>query len=249
MLEYVVLKHFKIFTNYDILTIEELHMKSIKAITTELNTSSRTLRYYEEIGLIKSKKVNNQRFYDEEEINKIKIIISLRKINLSLSEIKELLKNFNEETFNKVLKDKITNYQNIILQNTKELYVLNQVQKMVKDGVIINEAINEQLNTVINQDIIRVKIIDEFVQSALKNDYEYLKSLVHEKVDIIKLLSLFELIKLLNNKDYKYQILNYLNYFNNHILLKLELDKTYIIRFVFDYNNIIIGIWLDAINF
>ena len=121
-------------------------MKSIKAITTELNTSSRTLRYYEEIGLIKSNKVNNQRFYDEEEINKIKIIINLRKINLSLSEIKELLKNFNEETFNKVLKDKITNYQNIILQNTKELYVLNQVQKMVKDGVIINEAINEQLN-------------------------------------------------------------------------------------------------------
>lgn len=249
MWEYVVLKHFKIFTNYDILTIEELHMKSIKAITTELNTSSRTLRYYEEIGLIKSKKVNNQRFYDEEEINKIKIIINLRKINLSLSEIKELLKNFNEETFNKVLKDKITNYQNIILQNTKELYVLNQVQKMVKDGVIINEAINEQLNTVINQDIIRVKIIDEFVQSALKNDYEYLKSLVHEKVDITKLSSLFELIKLLNNKDYKYQILNYLNYFNNHILLKLELDKTYIIRFIFDYNNIIIGIWLDAINY
>ena len=132
MWEYVVLKHFKIFTNYDILTIEELHMKSIKAITTELNTSSRTLRYYEEIGLIKSNKVNNQRFYDEEEINKIKIIINLRKINLSLSEIKELLKNFNEETFNKVLKDKITNYQNIILQNTlKKLYkqlIIMQIQ-------------------------------------------------------------------------------------------------------------------------
>ena len=39
------------------------------------------------------------------------------------------------------------------------------------------------------------------------------------------------------------------NYFNNHILLKLKLDKNYIIRFVFDYENKVIGIWLDAINY
>lgn len=224
-------------------------MESIKIVSNKLNTSSRTLRYYEEIGLIKSTKINNQRFYDEEEINKIKIIINLRKINLSLSEINQLLKTFNEETFNKVLKEKINNYHHTILQNTKELYVLNQVQKMVKDGAIINEAINEQLNTVINQDIIRVNIIEKFIQCVLGNNYECLKTLAHEKVDITKLSSLFKLINLLKNKDYKYQILNYLNYFNNHILLKLELDKTYIIRFVFDYDNIIIGIWLDAINY
>ena len=72
-------------------------MKSIKIISNELNISSRTLRYYEEIGLINSSKINKQRFYDDSEISKIVTIINLRKINLSLSEIKELL---NKNTYN-----------------------------------------------------------------------------------------------------------------------------------------------------
>ena len=73
---------------------------------------------------------------------------------------------------------------------------------------------------------------------------------MEDKMDITKLSSLIDLIKSLDNScKYNYQILNYLNYFNNHILLKLVLDKNYIIRFVFDYQNVIIGIWLDAINY
>lgn len=225
-------------------------MKSIKIISNELNISSRTLRYYEEIGLINSSKINKQRFYDDSEISKIVTIINLRKINLSLSEIKELLNSFNEETFNEVLKEKIKNYQHNILKNTKELYVLNQVQKMVNSGMIINDALNENLNKVINQDEIRVAITEKFIKYVKEDKLDLVKTLMEDKMDITKLSSLIDLIKSLDNScKYGYQILNYLNYFNNHILLKLVLDKNYIIRFVFDYQNVIIGIWLDAINY
>ena len=225
-------------------------MKSIKIISNELNISSRTLRYYEEIGLINSSKINKQRFYDDSEISKIVTIINLRKINLSLSEIKELLNSFNEETFNEVLKEKIKNYQHNILKNTKELYVLNQVQKMVNSGMIINDALNENLNKVINQDEIRVAITEKFIKYVKEDKLDLVKTLMEDKMDITKLSSLIDLIKSLDNScKYSYQILNYLNYFNNHILLKLVLDKNYIIRFVFDYQNVIIGIWLDAINY
>ena len=148
------------------------------------------------------------------------------------------------------LKDKIINYQNNILQSTKELYVLNQVQKMVSDGMIVNDAVNVQLSKVINQDSIRVEIVEDFIKGVLNNDSELIKLYLDDKININNLSSLFSLIKMLNsNNNYKYQILNYLNYFNNHILLKLKLDKNYIIRFVFDYENKVIGIWLDAINY
>ena len=225
-------------------------MKSIKILSNELNISSRTLRYYEEINLIKSIKINNQRFYEDDEISKIKLIINLRKINLSLFEIKELLNSFNEETFNSIVKDKIINYQNNILLSTKELYVLIQVQKMVSDGMIVNDAVNVQLSKVINQDSIRVKIVEDFIKGVLNDNEELIKLHLDNKININNLSSLFSLIKMLNSSNnYKYQILNYLNYFNNHILLKLKLDKNYIIRFVFDYENKVIGIWLDAINY
>ncbi len=223
-------------------------MNSIKVISHELGVSSRTLRYYEECGLVKSTKINNTRYYDSDEVNKLKLIITLRKISLSLKEIKVLLTNYNQEVFGKLLNNKITEYRLNILKITKELYALEQIEKMVQDGIFIDDALCKQLNQVLEQDSVREDIVNDFVTSTLKNDTLKIKSYLHPSVELEKLTPLFELIKGLENKTYKYQVLKYLNYFNDCILLKLFLDKIYVIRFVFNYDNEVIGIWLDAIN-
>ena len=45
-------------------------MKSIKELTKELNISSRTIRYYEELFDLNSVKKSNIRYYDDEEVKK-----------------------------------------------------------------------------------------------------------------------------------------------------------------------------------
>lgn len=58
-------------------------------VVKELETTSRTLRYYEQLGFIKSIRtgVNTPRQYDTENIEKAKRIILLRKLSLSLEDI------------------------------------------------------------------------------------------------------------------------------------------------------------------
>lgn len=65
----------------------------ITNVCKELGISSRTLRYYEEIGLIESTKSNisTRRRYTKEQVEKVKYILSLRTIGLSIKAIQECL--------------------------------------------------------------------------------------------------------------------------------------------------------------
>jgi len=70
-------------------------LTSIKKLCKELNVSPRALRYYEQEGIIVSyqETPTATRQYDPDNIGKIKKILFLRKIGLSVSDIKEI---FNE---------------------------------------------------------------------------------------------------------------------------------------------------------
>lgn len=57
------------------------------------NVTIRTLRYYEELGLITPTNVDiytGYRYYDEENVKKIKQILMLKDLNFSLDEIKNM---------------------------------------------------------------------------------------------------------------------------------------------------------------
>lgn len=66
-------------------------MVNISEITKKYNISTRTLRYYEEEGMIKSEKRHNQRYYGENDLEKISKIIFLRNMHFSIKEIKTIL--------------------------------------------------------------------------------------------------------------------------------------------------------------
>ena len=70
-------------------------LTTITEISRQLDISTRTLRYYEETGLIKSSQLEgySYRAYDEEMIKRLQQILILRKLNLSLKQIRQIFKN------------------------------------------------------------------------------------------------------------------------------------------------------------
>src|SRR5699024_7711375 len=63
-------------------------MKSIREVTKEFNVTARTLRYYEEIGLLTPERSEtNQRSYSGKEIAKLKLIIRGKRYNFNLEEM------------------------------------------------------------------------------------------------------------------------------------------------------------------
>ncbi|MGN7477482.1 MerR family transcriptional regulator [Solibacillus silvestris] len=67
-------------------------MKSIKVIAKQYALTPRTLRYYEELGILKPTRPHNgMRHYSKREEAKIKLIIRGKKYGFSMDEIKEMI--------------------------------------------------------------------------------------------------------------------------------------------------------------
>ncbi|WP_235847547.1 MerR family transcriptional regulator [Paenibacillus tuaregi] len=68
-------------------------MYSIGALSKKTNISIRTLRYYDEIGLLKPAKVveSGYRYYSNEEIKVLQHIAALKELGFTLATIKEML--------------------------------------------------------------------------------------------------------------------------------------------------------------
>lgn len=66
---------------------------SIGQLASDMGISIRTIRYYEEVGIFKPAKTadSNYRYYGSAEIEKLGIIIFLRKVGFSLQDIRTLL--------------------------------------------------------------------------------------------------------------------------------------------------------------
>ena len=70
-------------------------MQTIGTVSKNLGISSRMLRYYEQIGLIESRRVADYayRVYDEEAIRRLRQIIILRKLRVPVKQIREIFGN------------------------------------------------------------------------------------------------------------------------------------------------------------
>jgi len=68
---------------------------TISAVSKDLGVSSRTLRYYEQIGLIESSRMENYayRVYDEEAVRRLRQVIILRKLRVPVKQIREIFGN------------------------------------------------------------------------------------------------------------------------------------------------------------
>ena len=71
----------------------------IQQVAKKLNITTRTIRHYEDLGIIKSKRLeNNYRVYDTKNYDKLKFLVRARNLGFSLKECKELIKLFENDS-------------------------------------------------------------------------------------------------------------------------------------------------------
>jgi len=72
-----------------------MDIQTVRQVSVDYGISARMLRYYEQIGLLKSKRVSNYayRVYDEDAVRRLQQVIILRKLQIPVKQIKDILIN------------------------------------------------------------------------------------------------------------------------------------------------------------
>lgn len=81
----------------------------IRDVSVKYDISARTLRYYEDMGLIKSTRSNDYayRLYDEDNLQRLEQILILRKLNISIKDIQRIFNTSGSEVVLEVLGKKV----------------------------------------------------------------------------------------------------------------------------------------------
>lgn len=117
-------------------------MKTVKEVSELSGVSIRTLRYYDEIDLLKPAKVTEAgyRLYDENSLKKLRQIMLLRELEVSLSEIKGIMKDYESDN------RKILETQKMMLEMKRNRLngIIELISDMLKgEGKMSFEAFND----------------------------------------------------------------------------------------------------------
>lgn len=82
-------------------------MKSVKEVSMITGITEQNIRYYEKKGLLSPERnrKNSYREYSDRDIDRLKMILLFRKLDMSLAEIKKLLEG--DVTLDKAIEDQI----------------------------------------------------------------------------------------------------------------------------------------------
>lgn len=94
------------------------NLKKIQEVSSKYNITSRTLRYYEDEGLIPSTRTVDHayRMYDEAALKRLEKVLSLRNLELSIKEIQQVLSSPDSDVMLQVLHQKVERIDNQIIQ-------------------------------------------------------------------------------------------------------------------------------------
>jgi DNA-binding transcriptional MerR regulator len=108
----------------------------IGEIADEFKVTLRTLRFYEDKGLINPKRVGTSRFYGRREKARLRLILLGRDIGFSLEDIREMLNLYEPKNGNQAQMRLAVEKANIQLER------LNEQRKSVDEAIIrLNQAV------------------------------------------------------------------------------------------------------------
>lgn len=116
----------------------------IKDVSSKYSITARTLRYYEDMGLINSTRSDDYayRMYDESAVRRLEQILILRKLNISIKDIQRIFSTSSSDIVLEVLEKKVQNIDD-------EVALLHELKDIVLD--FIREI--EQVDFADNSDI------------------------------------------------------------------------------------------------
>lgn len=109
----------------------------IRDVSTKYDISARTLRYYEDMGLITSIRSEDYayRLYDEDTIKQLEQILILRKLNISIKDIQRILNTSGSDVVLEVLGKKVNDIDS-------EVSLLHELKEIVLEFIYHIEKID-----------------------------------------------------------------------------------------------------------
>ena len=168
-----------------------MELQTIGQISKKYGISIQTLRYYEQIGLIQSTRNddNAYRFYDEAIIKQLHSIIFLRKLRISLKQIKEILDNQNAVVTVEILERNISELD-------EEITSLSTVKSILTRFV---EELREKADVTLQFDLLNNKTALSVIDS-LSFSKNYINN-VKENVTMENLNKANEILNKLKRSD------------------------------------------------
>ncbi len=115
-------------------------LMTISEVSRNFNISTRTLRYYEQIGLLASTKKEDYayRTYDELAIKRLQQILVLRKLRIPLKQIKKIYQDTEKRKILEIFQQNLSELEDEIIALTTIKSILNTLISRLKETVKIN---------------------------------------------------------------------------------------------------------------
>lgn len=120
-------------------------MIDITRLAQSYNVTTRTIRYYEELGLLKPERTaSNKRVFSKSEVVKMKLILRGKKYGFTLDEIKEMILLFDKDRTGQKQLERTIEYGNEKIGQVETK--IAELQDMKKEMETLLDEFTEKLN-------------------------------------------------------------------------------------------------------
>lgn len=121
-------------------------LRKIREVSIQYKISARTLRYYEDMGLLSSKRADGYayRLYDKAAVNRLEQILILRRLNISIKDIQRIFSTTGSEVVLEVLGKKIENID-------EEVSLLHELREIILEFIAQIKKLDFERETDIKQ--------------------------------------------------------------------------------------------------
>lgn len=119
-------------------------MIDITELAQSYNVTTRTIRYYEELGLLKPERTSgNKRIYSKSEVVKMKLIVRGKRYGFTLDEIKEMILLFDKDRTGKKQLERTIEFGNEKIKQIEEK--IEELQEMKREMSSLQKEFIEKL--------------------------------------------------------------------------------------------------------
>ncbi|MEA1854817.1 MerR family transcriptional regulator [Cytobacillus sp. FSL R5-0569] len=122
----------------------------MREVAAKFDVSTRTIRYYEELGLISSNRSEgNHRLYTKKECAKLKLIFRGKRYGFSLEEIKEMVLLFDYDRTGMAQLERTITYGNQRIQQIDQ--AIEELLEMKEELLSLKKSFSERLEKLVEE--------------------------------------------------------------------------------------------------